>query len=30
MQLARALEPFNLKWIEECLHPDDYSGMYKH
>ena len=28
VQLAQALQPFNLKWIEECLHPDDYTGMY--
>ena len=26
MQLAKALEPYKLKWIEECLHPDDYHG----
>lgn len=24
--LARALEPFKLRWIEECLPPDDYDG----
>ncbi len=27
-QLARALEPYKLKWIEECLHPDDYHDGY--
>ena len=27
VQLAHALEPFNLKWIEECLPPNDYSGQ---
>ncbi|XP_064401732.1 L-rhamnonate dehydratase-like [Halichondria panicea] len=26
IKLARALEPLNLKWIEECLPPDDYHG----
>jgi len=26
IQLARALEPYNIKWIEECLIPDDYDG----
>jgi L-rhamnonate dehydratase len=26
IKLAHALEPFNLKWIEECLPPNDYSG----
>ena len=25
-QLAKALQPYNLKWIEECLPPDDYHG----
>ena len=25
-QLAKALEPYKLKWIEEALHPDDYQG----
>jgi L-rhamnonate dehydratase len=24
--LARALEPFNVRWIEEFLPPDDYDG----
>eukprot|EP01113_Clastostelium_recurvatum_P016516 TRINITY_DN1946_c0_g1_i3.p1 TRINITY_DN1946_c0_g1~~TRINITY_DN1946_c0_g1_i3.p1 ORF type:complete len:432 (-),score=108.05 TRINITY_DN1946_c0_g1_i3:1089-2384(-) len=24
--LARALEPYNIKWLEEMLHPDDYDG----
>jgi L-rhamnonate dehydratase len=26
IQLAKALAPFNLHWIEECLPPDDYDG----
>eukprot|EP00760_Papus_ankaliazontas_P013469 PhM_4_TR15741/c0_g1_i1/m.91918/K12661/LRA3, yfaW; L-rhamnonate dehydratase len=26
IKLARALEPYNLKWMEEFLHPDDYNG----
>jgi len=26
IQLARALEPYNIKWLEEMLHPDDYDG----
>lgn len=26
VKLARALKPFNLKWIEEYLPPDDYEG----
>ncbi|XP_003382696.1 PREDICTED: uncharacterized protein LOC100635379 [Amphimedon queenslandica] len=26
VKLGKALEPFNLKWIEECLPPDDYTG----
>jgi L-rhamnonate dehydratase len=26
IKLARALEPYNLYWIEECLPPDDYDG----
>jgi len=26
IKLARALEPFNLKWMEEFLPPDDYEG----
>ena len=26
IKLAKALEPYNLKWIEECLPPDDYDG----
>jgi L-rhamnonate dehydratase len=25
-ELARKLEPFDLKWIEEPLMPDDYEG----
>jgi L-rhamnonate dehydratase len=24
--LARALEPYHIMWIEECLPPDDYDG----
>ena len=26
IDLARALEPYRLDWIEECLPPDDYDG----
>jgi len=26
IELARALEPYNIKWIEEVLPPDDYDG----
>jgi L-rhamnonate dehydratase len=26
IELARALQPYNLHWIEECLLPDDYDG----
>ena len=26
IELARALAPFDLHWIEECLPPDDYDG----
>jgi len=26
IELAKALEPYNLEWIEECLPPDDYDG----
>ena len=26
IKLARALEPYNLKWMEELLPPDDYEG----
>ena len=26
-QLAKALQPYGLKWIEECLQPDDYHGQ---
>ena len=26
IRLAKELEPYNLKWIEEALHPDDYDG----
>lgn len=26
IQLVKALDPYNLHWIEECLPPDDYDG----
>ena len=26
LRLIKALEPFNFRWIEECLPPDDYDG----
>jgi len=26
IELARKCEPYNVKWIEECLPPDDYDG----
>lgn len=26
IKLAKALEPYKLKWMEEFLHPDDYDG----
>ena len=26
IKLAKALEPYGLKWMEEFLHPDDYQG----
>lgn len=26
VRLAKQLEPLNIKWIEEYLHPDNYSG----
>jgi len=26
IKLAKALEPYGLKWMEEFLHPDDYEG----
>lgn len=26
VELAKALQPYNLHWIEECLPPDDYDG----
>ncbi|MGI8785356.1 MAG: L-rhamnonate dehydratase [Acidobacteriota bacterium] len=26
IELAKALAPYNLHWIEECLPPDDYDG----
>jgi len=25
-ELSRKIEPYNIKWIEETLHPDDYEG----
>jgi len=25
-ELARKIAPYNIKWIEETLHPDDYEG----
>mmetsp|Transcript_23484 Transcript_23484/g.37863 ORF Transcript_23484/g.37863 Transcript_23484/m.37863 type:complete len:426 (+) Transcript_23484:82-1359(+) len=25
-ELARRIAPYNVKWIEECLQPDDYKG----
>ena len=28
VQLAKSLEAFNIKWIEECLPPDDYEGYH--
>jgi L-rhamnonate dehydratase len=28
LKLAKALEPVKLKWMEECLPPDNYSGIY--
>ena len=27
IDLARALEPYNVYWLEECLPPDDYDGV---
>lgn len=27
LQLARALEPYNLRWIEEPIQPDDVEGL---
>lgn len=24
--LARALEPYDVTWLEDCLHPEDYRG----
>lgn len=29
IKLAKALEPYNLKWMEEFLQPDDYAGYEK-
>jgi len=26
IELARAIEPYKVRWIEECLPPDDYDG----
>ena len=26
IELAKALEPYNVYWLEECLPPDDYDG----
>jgi L-rhamnonate dehydratase len=26
IKLAQAMKPFNFRWIEECLPPDDYDG----
>lgn len=26
VQMARHLEPYRIRWIEECLPPDDYDG----
>lgn len=26
IQLAKAVQPYNIKWIEEFLPPDDYDG----
>lgn len=26
IELARRCEPYNVKWIEETLPPDDYEG----
>jgi L-rhamnonate dehydratase len=25
-ELARKIQPYNIKWMEECCHPDDYTG----
>lgn len=27
LELAEALEPFDVYWLEECLPPDDYAGF---
>ncbi len=27
--LAKALEPYDIEWMEECLHPDDFDGQRK-
>jgi L-rhamnonate dehydratase len=27
IELARMLEPVRIKWLEECLLPDDYDGL---
>ena len=26
LRMARAAEPYRIRWIEECLQPDDYEG----
>lgn len=26
IELGKALQPYGIKWIEECLPPDDYAG----
>jgi L-rhamnonate dehydratase len=26
LRLIEALRPFNIRWVEECLPPDDYAG----
>lgn len=26
IELARAIEPLKVRWLEECLPPDDYDG----
>ena len=26
IDLAKALEPYDVYWLEECLPPDDYDG----
>ena len=29
LALARALEPFDITWLEDCLHPEDYAGYIR-